>query len=252
MCIMSAHPAANGHGLTLASRTAGDRPKSLKRGRDLDTTDDTTDSSIDPRQPSRKVVRRSSSDLAEDRSKSAESESSEEEEETPDDSSGSSEDESDEVSSSEESSDSGSERETLIPLSRRPKKPDFKVDAPSSDLRQRLRAFLPEMERANQELDLSIGDGNTNAMLEIEATEDDDSDEGDEPNDIKLDESDVGEDQEPYIEMNLGLGVLEEKTSDQTASTSPSSDSTTDAEANVMAKLLGRGKGKRATGIEEL
>lgn len=245
-------PTTNGRSSALASGIADDARKSLKRGHSTDTADETTSESIDFLERPRKIARHSSSDPAETRSNSTSSESGEDDELSDDDSESEDDESEDFSSSSEESPDSGSERETLIPQSRRPKKPDFRTSSSPSNLRQRLRTFLPEMEKANQELEDMTGDGRTMAGLEIETTTGDDDDEDEEDQEIRFSDSNDVEEKEPYIEMNLGLGVLEQKGDSISASTSPSSESTSDTDADVMGKLLGRKRRKSHTGIQEL
>ncbi|CUS09722.1 unnamed protein product [Tuber aestivum] len=70
----------------------------------------------------------------------------------------------------------------------------------SSDLMSRLNSFLPAMEAANKNLQVEIEDG-TAGKRNIEV----------------LDEEGEG-----YIEMNLGLGVLEEKRDEDVSGTSES------------------------------
>ncbi|PYH63666.1 NOPCHAP1/New4 family protein [Aspergillus vadensis CBS 113365] len=66
------------------------------------------------------------------------------------------------------------------------------------DLLSRLSAFLPQMKTANEKLEQEIAAGRAkDVRLEIDGDEDDDEDEDMEG--------------KRYIEMNLGLGVLEEK-----------------------------------------
>lgn len=71
------------------------------------------------------------------------------------------------------------------------RKPPISAMNQASDLRTRLSTFLPELRKANADLQNSP-DGRVN----------------------RLDE--VPEDEEHYIEMNLGLGVLKEKMADNT------------------------------------
>lgn len=93
-----------------------------------------------------------------------------------------------------------------------------------TSLRSRLKAFLPKMAEANRELEAERAAG-TLEQRNIENMEDDEDDQ--------------------YIEMNLGLGVLEEK--DPNAS-NLSSDSESDDEGgsegkrerDIMGKLMGQ------------
>jgi hypothetical protein len=78
------------------------------------------------------------------------------------------------------------------------KKPKmFKIQS-NSDILSRVQAFLPQMQQANESLERADP-----AALDIE---------------------NVNEDEEQYIEMNLGLGVLEEKRKKTGGSSSDSSD----------------------------
>ncbi|KAI6833600.1 hypothetical protein KC367_g2439 [Hortaea werneckii] len=116
-------------------------------------------------------------------------------------SSPSSDDESDTVSSlstsSEESSDS--EGEDGVHTIGGPKKPQMNGQASTEsarDLQSRLSAFLPQLAAANQQLET---DGGGHSIEDVE-------------------------DGEQHIEMNLGLGVLEEKRDDGSSSSEESSD----------------------------
>ncbi|GAB7363953.1 hypothetical protein MBLNU230_g4515t1 [Neophaeotheca triangularis] len=106
---------------------------------------------------------------------------------------------------------------------------------PPQDIRARLAAFLPRMAAANEELKKKGEAGNR----DIEA---------------------VGED-EPHIEMSLGLGVLEEKNGDASSSGSSSHGESDDGEENaeraekeddVLRKLMGQGGDGKKAGIEDL
>ncbi|KAI7278957.1 hypothetical protein KC345_g5619 [Hortaea werneckii] len=116
-------------------------------------------------------------------------------------SSPSSDDESDTVSSlstsSEESSDS--EGEDSVHTIGGPKKPEMdgqRSTESARNLQSRLSAFLPQLEAANQQLET---DGGGHSIEEVE-------------------------DGDQHIEMNLGLGVLEEKRDDGSNSSEESSD----------------------------
>lgn len=119
-----------------------------------------------------------------------------------------------------------------------PKKPDMKsVPRPGLSIRDRVAAFLPELAAANQELEELRQNGGLDARILDDYTDKDGKGEG------------------GYIEMDLGLGVLEEKNGNE------SSESDSDSEAGdgenddrVMDDLMGR-KGQRgieAAGIEEI
>jgi Domain of unknown function (DUF4598) len=90
--------------------------------------------------------------------------------------------------SSDVEDDSSEEAEHIqtVPLA---KKPPITAAGQSSDLRSKLSSFLPKLQKANADL-LKSGE----VMMK------------------RLDE--VEDDEEHYIEMNLGLGVLKEKKSD--------------------------------------
>lgn len=86
-------------------------------------------------------------------------------------------------SADEDTSSAEVELTQSLPLQ---KKPSISAPNPTSDLRSRLSSFLPEMQKANTDLQNSA-----EAMAR------------------RVDE--VADDEEHYIEMNLGLGVLKEK-----------------------------------------
>jgi len=119
-----------------------------------------------------------------------------------------------------------------------PKKPDMKsFPRPGLSIRDRVAAFLPELAAANQELEELRRNGGLNAKILDDYTDKD------------------GKGQGGYIEMDLGLGVLEEKNG-QGGPESESESETGNAENDdsVMDDLMGR-KGKRETeaaGIEEV
>lgn len=107
-------------------------------------------------------------------------------------------------------------------------KPDFKL--PTSSISNKLPDFLAQMAAANKELNEQIAAGKNVAM---EVNDDDDAAAG------------------QHIEMNLGLGVLEERKDGDSSSDEESDDDDND---NVMQKLKGEKKtGKeKDVGIEEL
>ncbi len=82
--------------------------------------------------------------------------------------------------------DDSCEEDDLIQDLPAPRKPLMSVSHTAFDLRTRLSAFLPQLQKANADLDNA-----TEAGLR------------------QLDE--VADDEDHYIEMNLGLGVLQEK-----------------------------------------
>ncbi|KFX99980.1 hypothetical protein V490_01543 [Pseudogymnoascus sp. VKM F-3557] len=124
------------------------------------------------------------------------------------------------------------------PMDRKPNF-DFAALKSNSLLMNKLPGFLAEMDAANRELEAEKKAG-TIAERRLEISDDEEG-EG---------EKTTGQ----YIEMNLGLGVLEEKTSDsETSSEGESSD-----DEDVMDKLMGAEKDtkdegeKKKVGIEEV
>ncbi|KAF8539281.1 hypothetical protein BDD12DRAFT_805509 [Trichophaea hybrida] len=91
------------------------------------------------------------------------------------------------------------------------KKPDFVPLPPSSDLLSRLNSFLPQLSTANASLEAEIAAAGNADTKNIEH---------------------VSDDEEQYIEMNLGLGVLEEICSEDEDSDSSA------VEKNTIAALL--------------
>ena len=124
---------------------------------------------------------------------------------------------------------------TNVQLMVRKPKFDFAALKRKSHLMAKLPNFLAEMDAANRELEAEKASGTLRARrLEI-----------DDKDDLK-----VGQ----YIEMNLGLGVLEEKTSDSDTS----SEGELSDDKGVMDKLMGAEKDYKDEGekkkivIEEL
>jgi len=145
--------------------------------------------------------------------------------------------------SASDSDSSGDDDENVVVTLGGPRKPTMDVGnaaAGTQDLKARLSAFLPQMARANDALRMETADKNI---------------------------EDVGED-EPHIEMNLGLGVLEEKNGEDSSSSDGLSDSDEDEdvpmpsgqakregrykEMDVMGKLTGQKKQRHKPGIEEV
>ncbi|KAI7865245.1 hypothetical protein BDF14DRAFT_1035266 [Spinellus fusiger] len=93
------------------------------------------------------------------------------------------------------------ETETSTPQQERK---TFKVPPPT-DILSRLQAFLPQLQQANEELTTK-----DTAALDIEQVEED----------------------EPYIEMNLGLGVYEEKQQSTAADSDSGSGSGSDGDGD--------------------
>lgn len=153
------------------------------------------------------------------------------------------------VSSSTSSETSESESDEDIVTIGGPKKPTissslFSDDA-AEDIRSRLRTLLPQMAQAN---DLLTSEGPVQNMEDVE-------------------------DDEQHIEMNLGLGVLEEQPENDTSNSSDgSSDAGEEPEdredlpasscaaqrakdgkaSDVMSKLMGQRADQRKVGIEDL
>ncbi|ODQ54335.1 hypothetical protein SAICODRAFT_34028 [Saitoella complicata NRRL Y-17804] len=128
----------------------------------------------------------------------------------------------------QETPDREEEEESV--LSRLPQqKPEMKLGAlgGGSDLLSRLNSFLPQLKAANEDLE-KVEDKET---LNIE---------------------NIGEDEEKYIEMNLGLGVLEEKRpgeefeSDSEESGSEEEEEGED-EVDILAQLTGATKKSRSS-----
>ncbi|KAL9086468.1 MAG: hypothetical protein Q9165_007084 [Trypethelium subeluteriae] len=106
------------------------------------------------------------------------------------------------------------------------------------NLRERLDKFLPRMALANEEIEEQRRHG----LLDGQGLENVDDDED-----------------ECYIEMDLGLGVLEHKDqgmSDDSSSSSSSSDSEDElkqsSKKNILAKLMGYPREQEKVGIEEM
>lgn len=147
---------------------------------------------------------------------------------------------------------------TIKPVAQKPNF-DFKALMSQSGIGSQLPGFLEQMRAANEELEAERRAGTIgNRKIEI----DDTSSEGDSSHD----EEDSGEDDEmegkcrdgkvnqkgkekkekrergQYIEMNLGLGVLEEKNSEDETSSSGSSDEDSDEDMGIMDRLEGKDK----------
>ncbi|KAK5122041.1 hypothetical protein LTR85_004287 [Meristemomyces frigidus] len=152
-------------------------------------------------------------------------------------------------SSNEDSSDEDSDNEDQIITVGGPKKPQIAREPTSTgaqDLQARLSALLPRLAAANRELDK---DGAGHSMEDVE-------------------------DGEQHIEMNLGLGVLEEKQDGDSSSSGEESEDESESELSddtdvptssaavkreqdgkdtqVMDKLLRQRTGRRKAGIEDL
>ncbi|KFY23813.1 hypothetical protein V491_02403 [Pseudogymnoascus sp. VKM F-3775] len=146
-----------------------------------------------------------------------------------------SESEEEHYNETEDTTQSANKVTNVQPMDRKPKF-DFAALKSNSLLMNKLPGFLAEMDAANRELEAEKKAG-TIAERRLE-----------------IDDEEEGEKAGQYIEMNLGLGVLEEKTSDsETSSEGESSD-----DEDVMDKLMGTEKDpkdeseKKKVGIEEV
>ncbi|KAK5119093.1 hypothetical protein LTR62_000304 [Meristemomyces frigidus] len=128
---------------------------------------------------------------------------------------------------------------TLGAPRRRPIKPDQAFAQEAGALQARLKALLPRLRDENQKL-LEVGTEGQSMEL------------GDEE-----------EEEEGYIEMSLGLGVLEEKVEEEDSSGSEEGGDLAmstgavqsvgkEREGRVLETLMGRGRGNREIGIEEV
>lgn len=142
---------------------------------------------------------------------------------------------------------------------------DFKALMSQGGIGSQLPGFLEQMRAANEELEAERQAGTlASRKIEIDDTSSEgetSSEEEDSDDDEEMDEG--GEDREgkvkekkgkekkqkkekkergQYIEMNLGLGVLEEKNSEDETSSSGSSDDDSDEDMGVMDKLEGKDK----------
>ncbi|KAF2434020.1 hypothetical protein EJ08DRAFT_21259 [Tothia fuscella] len=143
-------------------------------------------------------------------------------------------------SESDSSSEDGSENEGERITNVRPGvKPVIKVDdVVGGGLLDRLKTFLPALEKANGELEKAREDGTLKDKV--------------------LDDAEDGE--EEYIEMDLGLGVLEEKRPGviNESDDEMSSDNETESlgeeknEKDILGSLLGQRHKRKAISIEEV
>jgi hypothetical protein len=133
-------------------------------------------------------------------------------------------------SESSDAEDAPSSPEGIVNFQPLNKKPCFKF-SPSSSLTSRLPDFLTSMKAANDSLQADIVAGKQGHLLEIDEA-------------VEHEE----EEERPYIEMDLGLGVLEE--------TPSHTESSADEVDITSGSIVGDGGGKSATGkpliIEEL
>lgn len=141
-------------------------------------------------------------------------------------------------SSSDDDSTSDEDDDTEIPTLKPGVKPDFssarKLTAGAPSLQDRLKAFLPQLAEANSKL-AQPGSANAFSM------------------------EDVKED-EPHIEMDLGLGVLEEKREGEESEDEDDDEGMNGEEKerkrkekDVMSELMGRkGESTSTKGIQEV
>ncbi|KAB8343019.1 hypothetical protein FH972_022613 [Carpinus fangiana] len=140
--------------------------------------------------------------------------------------------------------DEGSDPRTRIrPTSKVTAEPSRTTTSRATSLRAQIQSFLPQLRTANESLDQSAP--SAFEIIEGDGTKED-AEQGARDDDAK----------QPYIEMDLGLGVLEEK---RPGEDSDSSDDSGDDEAeggDVLGRLMGRrdkdeGEAKKAV-IQEL
>lgn len=174
--------------------------------------------------PPRETYRRSMSvsSVSEEESDSSEYESSSEEDEDSDDSA------------------DDSEAEDEIVTIGGPVKPSIrKPKTGAFDLKSRLAAFLPQLAAANSELERLRAEGGLEGMSM----------------------EDVDEEEGGYIEMDLGLGVLEEKRDGEESGDEEGEDADADTmdeeskkqkEKDVLGRMMGFKGGRQAAGIEEV
>jgi hypothetical protein len=193
----------------------------------VNTEDHDMGNTTSPTSASVPLVLRSSTNIANDNKNS-----SSRDESTSDSDASSSSGESD-ASTSEEEDEDEEEIATIKPGT----KPNFsaRVASGAPSLADRLKSFLPQMAEANSKLEQ--GDANEYSM---EAVKDD----------------------EPHIEMDLGLGVLEETNGKDGEDSDDDEDEEKDGdtsasperkrkEKDVMGKLMGK-KENQTAGIEEV
>ncbi|KAH7083984.1 hypothetical protein FB567DRAFT_561890 [Paraphoma chrysanthemicola] len=116
------------------------------------------------------------------------------------------------------------------------KKPTMKLDRDElgPDIGAFLKEFLPQLKAANDELEAQRKAGTLDSKM-IDAGEE--------------------EDAEQYIEMDLGLGVLEEKDPNADDDSSSDSDDTLDGnekEKDVLGKLMGRTNSRKPVVVQEV
>ncbi|KAF2627466.1 hypothetical protein BU25DRAFT_440216 [Macroventuria anomochaeta] len=116
-------------------------------------------------------------------------------------------------------------------------KPTYKLDEGEfgPDIRTFLKDFLPQLKAANKELEAQRKEG-TLKKREIDAVD--------------------GEEDEQYIEMNLGLGVLKMKDADNSSVSSSDSEMSDNEDTtkgkDVLGKLMGQEQANEPAGIQEV
>ncbi|KAJ4290461.1 hypothetical protein N0V90_010678 [Kalmusia sp. IMI 367209] len=173
------------------------------------------------------------SDASSEVSESSDEPSDESSEEEDDDDSELEEDENEDED--EHAQQSGEEVVNL--RANRGNKPKFKIADDVEDIRPFLKDFLPKLKAANEELEAQKKAGRIQSS-EVAGEENEDN-------------------EEQYIEMNLGLGVLEEKDDNMDGreasdSESESKDGDQSNEKDILGKLMGRDKLEERVGIQEV
>ena len=161
-------------------------------------------------------------------SESVSSSSEEDEEEDEEDDSSEADSDSDEEDGEDEEDEERDEEATRVPT-----KPNMRVNE-AGDLKSRLAAFLPQLAESNLQIEQLKKRGEYKGMEDVE--------EGSQ-----------------YIEMDLGLGVLEEKKPGQEEEEEDEDEKMEEAggagdkkEEDVLGKLMGYKKGRPNVGISEV
>jgi hypothetical protein len=108
------------------------------------------------------------------------------------------------------------------------RKPEIRKEHARKDLLEKIRSFLPELEEANEQLEKERAAGTLDER-NIEVYDEDGQ----------------------HIEMNLGLGVLEEKVESQDSDDEDMSDED-DEQRDIMRKLMGAGQSQAGIHIQEV
>ncbi|KAL1977925.1 hypothetical protein VTN31DRAFT_784 [Thermomyces dupontii] len=146
------------------------------------------------------------------------------------------EEEDGEEDGNEETDDVASDaKEQFDEITTVPGRPRPRIERPQhSELLSRVSSFLPQLKAANEDLERRIAEGNARDHV-LDDVPDDDEQGG-----------------RPYIEMNLGLGVLEEKREGDEDASENSDDGA--ANGNVLDRLMGQKSqsDRPKPGIEEV